>query len=187
LRGQIRTVKLAGLSCSRKRGKESDAALSLAGKRFEERIETETAQPTLLNRVGFAFVLMVLAAVVFNAVSVVSAVADSGDKAVAHRDSGPGSGDDDDHSGPGGGGDDDDDDTGANTAGTTVGTGASQTATNDTATGTRTGHGDPNGHRGHGHGGDGDTADTATGTTQGTGASNTATNDTATGTRTRAR
>ena len=54
--------------------------------------------------------------------------------------------------------------------GTTKGTGASNTATNDTATGTKTGHG-------------GD--DTATGTTKGTGASNTATNDTATGTRTR--
>ena len=133
----------------------------------------EETTPTVLNRASFAFVLMLLAVVLMGAFSVVTATADTGDKMVAHRDdgsSGPGSGDeDDDHSGPGGG----DDDDGDTATGTTRGTGPSNTATNDTATGTRTGNSGP------GNG------DTATGTTRGTGPSNTATNDTATGTRTR--
>jgi hypothetical protein len=180
----------------RHRGRDADPQCRQA---IEERIEMDTTQPTLLNRISFGFVLLLLAAVVFGAVSVVSAVADSGDQVVAHRDSGPGSGDDDeDNSGPGSGDDDDDDDhsdtgTGTQTGtggtadsatGTTQGTGASQTATNDTATGTRTGHSGSGHGNEHGDHDDGDTAGTATGTTRGTGASQTATQDTATGTRT---
>jgi hypothetical protein len=94
-----------------------------------------------------------------------------GDQPLAVKsNSGPGSDDDDDEDSSGPGSDGDDDDT---PTGTTPNTGPSNTATNDTATGTVTTTGaDAQGA-------------TATGTTQGTGPSNTNTNDTATGTRTR--
>jgi hypothetical protein len=103
-----------------------------------------------------------------------------GDQPLAVKSSGPGSGDDedDDNSGSGGnsgpGSGDDDDDT---PTGTTPNTGPSNTATNDTATGTNTAA----------ESDDGVSTDqaTATGTTQGTGPSNTNTNNTATGTKTK--
>ena len=95
----------------------------------------DQARPTLLNRVSYVIVLLLFAAFCVSAMSVITGVANADDKIVARHDDG-GSGDDDDHSGPGGGGDDDDDDDTA--TGTTLGTGASNTATNDTATGTKT-------------------------------------------------
>ena len=51
-----------------------------------------TERPTVLNRISFAFVLMLLAVVVMGAISVAAAAAGGDDKVVAHRDSGPGSG-----------------------------------------------------------------------------------------------
>jgi hypothetical protein len=130
------------------------------------RIEMDQARPTLLNRVSYVIVLLLFAAFCVSAMSVVTGVANADDKIVARHDDGGSGDDDDDHSGPGGGGDDDDDGDTTAATDTTRGTGASNPATNDTATGTNTG------------------GDTATGTTRGTGASNTATNDTATGTKT---
>ncbi len=50
----------------------------------------EATKPTILNRVSFAFMLLLIAAFCFSAVSVVAASADDGDKIAAKRDSGPG-------------------------------------------------------------------------------------------------
>ena len=112
-------------------------------------------RPRLIDRLGIAAVVMLIAAFALGTMSTLTAGAD--DQASGVRHDGPDglvATDDDD---------DDDDDTTVGTTtrtGTTRFTGASNTRTNDTATGTFT----------------------RTGTTRGTGPSNTRTRDTRTGT-----
>ena len=121
---------------------------------MEERART-------FDRIGIAVVLLLIAAFTLGAMYALS----GSDNAFAgSRDDGPDGvvAEEDEGDGDGDGGDGDD----STATGTTPNTGPSNSATNDTATGTVT---DP------------------TGTTRGTGPSNTATNDTATGTRTRGR
>ncbi|KAA0267226.1 MAG: hypothetical protein EDQ89_11865, partial [Acidobacteria bacterium] len=91
----------------------------------------------LYDRLAIVGVVLLLAAFLLGVASVTSGFAQaSGDDVVAKRDDGGG---DDGHES--GDDDDDDDDTGtrATATGTTQGTGPSNTATNDTATGTKTG------------------------------------------------
>jgi hypothetical protein len=127
-------------------------------------------QVTLLDRAIVAAVALLIAAFALATVSAFVPGAQADDQLVGKRDDDSGEVDAPD--------DDDDDDNDDDPTGTTQGTGASNTATNDTNTGTRTVN--PLGANGNG----GVDDDTATGTTQGTGPSNTATNDTNTGTRT---
>ena len=68
----------------------------------------ERTQPTLLNRLSFALMVLLLAVFCFSVVSVVAASADDQTKMAAKRDSGSGHDgdedeDDDDNSGPGSG------------------------------------------------------------------------------------
>ena len=91
-------------------------------------------EPRLYDRIAIVGVILLLAAFLLGVASVTAGTANgSGDDLVAKRDSGEGGddgGDDDDEG-------DDDGDT-ATATGTTQGTGPSNTATNDTATGTKT-------------------------------------------------
>jgi hypothetical protein len=99
------------------------------------------AQPSLYDRLAIGAVLLLIAIFAFTVVQVTVNDASAHDDLVAKRDdnSGPGNADDDDNSGPGNADDDTRTPTGDTTpTGTTRGTGPSNTATNDTRTGTRT-------------------------------------------------
>jgi hypothetical protein len=98
----------------------------------------ETERITVWDRLGVAAIALLIAAFALGVVGTIASTANADDKFVAMRDSGSDEGpeleEEEDNSGPGNANDEDD-----TATGTTQGTGASVTATNDTATGTRTG------------------------------------------------